>query len=65
MSPLLNEMGDLVTQDMEKAEVLNAAVASALLARLAFRNPTSRRPGGKAGARKKYPLWKRIRSGNT
>lgn len=28
MGPLLNEMGDLVTQDMEKAGELNAAFAS-------------------------------------
>jgi len=35
------------------------------LARPAFRNPGSQRPGRKAGARKMYLWWKTIKSGNT
>ncbi|KAK4815974.1 hypothetical protein QYF61_010842 [Mycteria americana] len=42
MGTVLNRAGELVTQDMEKGEVLKA--------RLAFLNPRSQRAGGKPGA---------------
>jgi len=34
VGPLLNEKGDLITQEMEKAEVLNAAFASVFTSKI-------------------------------
>lgn len=64
MSLLLNKTRDLnvVARDVEKAEVLNLPLLQSLLARPAFRNPRSLES---SGAKKMYPWWKRIRSGNT
>jgi len=36
MGPLLSDMGDLVTDDMEKAEVLNALFASVFTSKTSF-----------------------------
>ncbi|PKU45921.1 rna-directed dna polymerase from mobile element jockey-like [Limosa lapponica baueri] len=44
VGPLLNEMGDLVTQDIEKA-VRTLPSPQCLLARSSFRNTRSQRPG--------------------
>lgn len=44
MHSLLNEMGDLFTQDVEKAVRMPSSPQS-LLARLTFRNPRSLKPG--------------------
>jgi len=38
VGPLLNEAGVLVTEDAEKAELLNASLLQSLLLRLALRN---------------------------
>lgn len=46
MGSLLHEMGDLVPQDMGKAEEQNASFAS-LLARPIFRNPRSQKLQGR------------------
>lgn len=54
------EMGDLVTEDLEKAEVLNALLPQSFLARPPVRNHKSQRPSRKAGARKMQPWWKTI-----
>lgn len=48
MCQLLNGAGDLVTQDVEKAKVLNI-ISISLLVRLAFR------PVGKSEVKKIYP----------
>lgn len=45
MSLLQNETEDLVTQDSEKAKVLNPFFASALQARTALWNCRSQKPG--------------------
>lgn len=42
VSPLLNKMGDLVTQEMKKAEI-QPSLAKILLARLTFRKSRSQR----------------------
>lgn len=42
VSPLLNKMGDLVTQEMKKAEI-QPSLAEILLARLTFRKSRSQR----------------------
>jgi len=42
---LLNQMEDLVAQDMEKAELLNAFLPHSLLLRTVFKNPRHWRLG--------------------
>lgn len=44
-------------------EILNT-LPQTLPVRPAFRDAMSQQLGDKAGARKIYPLWKRIRTGN-
>jgi len=39
VGPLVNKMGDPVTQDVEKVGVLNAFLPQSFTPRLAFRNP--------------------------
>ncbi|PKU28841.1 rna-directed dna polymerase from mobile element jockey-like [Limosa lapponica baueri] len=58
VGPQLNDTGNLVTQDTEKAEVLNAAFASVFTSKTSLWKPKSQRPGAKA--RKIYPWWKRL-----
>lgn len=68
MQLLLNETGDLVTRDTRTQKRLRYCLLplpQSLLARLAFWNTRSLRPGKKVGARKMYPWWKRIRARNT
>ncbi|KAK4815764.1 LOW QUALITY PROTEIN: hypothetical protein QYF61_007182 [Mycteria americana] len=48
-------MGDLVTQDMEKAEVLNATFASAFTSKTSLQESQIPETRGKAEARKMYP----------
>ena len=62
---LLNRAGSPVAKDMENGDLLNAAFASVLTSNISFRNTRPWRPRGKSGARKTYPWWKRLRSGNT
>lgn len=45
VGPMLNEIGDLVTQHMEVAELGQLSLSQPLPARSAFRNPKSQRPG--------------------
>lgn len=59
----VNEMGDLVTQDVEKTDVLNAFFDSVFTSKTSLQE--SQRAWGKAGARKMYPWCRRIRSGST
>jgi len=57
-----------VTQQMEETEVQSAFFATVLRARPSFGNSRSHRLGRRgveSGARKMYPWWKTIRSGNT
>ena len=63
VGPLLNGAGDLATKDMGKVGILNAFFPSVFPGKTSLQE--SQRAGGKAGARKMYPWWKRIRSGNT
>jgi len=61
---LLNGAKTLVAQDMGKAEILNAFLASV------FGSKTSLQKSqvlerGRSGIRKTYPWWKRIRLENT
>jgi len=65
VGPLLNKMGDLVSQDMEKAEVLNAFFASIFTSKASLQDSQVQERRGKSGARKMYSSWKRIRSRNT
>ncbi|PKU43344.1 rna-directed dna polymerase from mobile element jockey-like [Limosa lapponica baueri] len=57
---LINEMVYLVTQDMEKAEELNAFFAVVLTSKTGPQE--SQVPEGRVGARKMYHWWKRFRS---
>ena len=61
----LNEAGDMVIQDMEMAEVLNASFASNFTSKTDHQESQVPAMGGKSGANKVCPWWKRIRSGNT
>lgn len=53
------EMGDLITQDLEKAEVMNVFLPQSFLARPPLMNLKSLRPSRKVGARKMRPWWNR------
>jgi len=66
MGLLLNEAGDMVTNDTENDEVLNAFFASVFTeARAAFTNPRPLRPEGKFGAKKTHTWQRRTRSMST
>ncbi|KAK4807194.1 hypothetical protein QYF61_024314 [Mycteria americana] len=58
---LLNEAGGVVTQDIKKAEVLNASFASVFTSKIDLQESQAPETGEKAGARKMYSWWKRIR----
>jgi len=58
-----NQQGSLMTKDTEEHELVPSAPHSSL-ARGALRNPKPLRPEGMSGARKTYPWWRRITSGN-
>ena len=56
MGPLLNEMGDLVTQDMEKADVLNAFFASAFTSKTGLQESQVPATRGKGWIKDDVPL---------
>jgi len=64
VGPLLSETGDLVTQDTEKAEVLNVSFVSVFTSKTSFQESQIPATGGKSRASKVYPWCKKIMSGN-
>ena len=62
VGPLLNGAGNLVTQDMEKVEVLNIFSTSVFTGKTSLQ--ASGRPVGKSEMKKIYPQRRRIRLGN-
>ncbi|KAK4807033.1 hypothetical protein QYF61_000362 [Mycteria americana] len=56
VGPLLNEIGDLVTQDMEKAEVLNAAFASVFTSKTSLQESQAPEARGKVWSKEDVPL---------
>ncbi|KAK4831130.1 hypothetical protein QYF61_015433 [Mycteria americana] len=56
VGPLLNEMGDLVTQDMEKAEELNAAFALVLTSQTGLQESRIPETRGKGWSKEYVPL---------
>lgn len=60
MGSLLNETGDLLTPNMEEAEVPNDFFASVFTGKTGFQEAWSQRAGGRVGTRKM-----RTRSENT
>ena len=57
---LLNEVGTLVTEDTEKAGLLNAFFFPSLLLRLLLRNPRPWRQEAESGEQKPSPWLRRI-----
>ncbi|KAK4806831.1 hypothetical protein QYF61_005627 [Mycteria americana] len=57
VGPLLNEMGDLVTQDMEKAEVLNVSFASVFTSKTGLQESQVPEPRGKVWSKEDVPNW--------
>lgn len=55
--------GDLVINDMEKAEVLNAFIASVLTGKSGFQESQALETGGEVWSKETYPQWRR-RLGN-
>lgn len=62
---LLKKTGNLVTQHVERLRYGMPPSTQYLLVIPVFRNPRSKKHGGKPGARKMYPWGNRIRTGNT
>jgi len=60
VGPVLNEVGVLVTEDAEKAELPNALFASLFSARQALRNPRSWGQERKPSERMTFPWLNRI-----
>jgi len=66
MSPLLNGAGTLVTQDMEEAEILNAAFSSVFTSIAGLQESQALDIRGKVWSKEYRYLWcKRNKSGNT
>lgn len=61
MSAQPNEVGNLVTQSMVMAEVLNIFFTSVLTSKTILQGSRAQKPQGKSGARNACPWWKRIR----
>jgi len=61
---LLKRGEDLVTEDVEEADVLNAAFVFIIPVRPTFSNPRPLRLMRTSGARKTYSLWRRTSLGN-
>ncbi|KAM6111510.1 LOW QUALITY PROTEIN: protein Hook homolog 3-like [Phoenicopterus ruber ruber] len=61
MGLLLNGAGDLMTNGMEKAEVLNAAFTSVFPGKTSLQESRLLKPEGKSRAKKTCPRWRRIR----
>jgi len=59
VGPLLNEVGVLVTEDAEKAELLNAFFAQSSVPRQALRNPRAWRQERKPTERMTFPWLRR------
>jgi len=55
VGPLPNETGDLVRQDIEKAEVLNAVFASIFTSKANLQESQAPEPRRKSGARQSFP----------
>lgn len=55
VDPLLNGLGDRLTKDTEKDEILKSSSLWSLLEVLTFRNSRPLRPVANYGARKTYP----------
>ncbi|KAK4810492.1 hypothetical protein QYF61_004272 [Mycteria americana] len=60
VGPLLNGTGDLVTQDMEKADVLNAFFASVFTRKTSLQESHVPETKGRVWNKEDIPLWKRI-----
>lgn len=63
--PLLNGAGTLVTQDMEKAEVLDAFFTSVFTGQTGRQGSQAPETRGRSGARMTYTWWRRTRSRST
>lgn len=65
IGPLLNWTGDLVTKDMEKAEVLNALFVSVFTSKIGPLEPQAPESSVKAWSKEDLHLVGRIRLGNS
>lgn len=65
MSPLLNEAGSLVTNDMEKDGVLNAFFTSVFAIKINIQESQALRSVRRSAARRAYRQWRRTWLGST